>query len=255
MKKEYTAGLIVYRNTEQGIRFLLLYHGGRYWNFPKGHIEEKKNVEAFWGAPEISDASRADIVESESYDGRETSREAAIRETFEEAGIRPDQMDIKKGFRAVQRFKFKKGHEQVTKIVVFYLAETKSSAIKISSEHEGYGWFLYKDARYILGMHKDMQRLLKRSYDVIRGIEGISEDLEEKMVPQRETMRREPVRHEPTRPHLSRSQMPRLNSPRPPVNHNRYNRYDSRNNPRNRPQDNTPRTNDHFGGVRPKRMY
>ena len=48
-KKEFSAGLIVYRNTEQGPRFLLLYHGGRYWNFPKGHIENRSNVTTSFG--------------------------------------------------------------------------------------------------------------------------------------------------------------------------------------------------------------
>ncbi len=172
MKKEYTAGLIVFRKTEQGPRFLLLYHGGRYWNFPKGHIEQIKDAESIWNAPDTSDATSAEITETETTERRETSREAAIRETFEESGIRNEDIDIAPGFRAVQRFTFKKGHDQILKVVVFYLAETKKPDVKISSEHEGYGWFLYRDARYILGLHKDMQALLKRAYDEVRKNDG-----------------------------------------------------------------------------------
>ena len=40
METEVCAGVIIYRRTRSGIKFLLLYHGGRYWNFPKGHATE-----------------------------------------------------------------------------------------------------------------------------------------------------------------------------------------------------------------------
>lgn len=165
MKKEFSAGLIVYRNTPQGPRFLLLYHGGRYWNFPKGHIEYKK------ANAEVTTSFGGEDKESEGDDIlniRETSKEAAIRETFEEAGIPENKMDIKKGFRAVEKFRFTKNRELIFKVVIFYLCETTESAIKISSEHDGFGWFLYKDARYILSPYKDSQKLLKSAYDFIK---------------------------------------------------------------------------------------
>ena len=54
-QKEITAGLIVFRKTFEGPKYLLLYHRGSYWNFPKGHVEKE-----------------------------EGSLEAAIRETTEE---------------------------------------------------------------------------------------------------------------------------------------------------------------------------
>ncbi len=156
MKKEFSAGIIVYRDTPQGPRFLLLYHGGRYWNFPKGHIEyNDKNVESPLG-------------ESEIISIRETSKEAAIRETGEETGIMPERISIKKGFRAVEKFRFQRNKEQVFKVVIFYLAETDQGEVKISSEHDGFGWFLYKDARYILAPYKDSQKLLRNAYEFIR---------------------------------------------------------------------------------------
>lgn len=102
MKKEFSAGLIVYRETPQGPRFLLLYHGGRYWNFPKGHIEYKKAEK-----PVITTSFESDEPsQSEEWSVRETSKEAALRETFEETGINPAKLDVKKGFRAVERFNF-----------------------------------------------------------------------------------------------------------------------------------------------------
>ena len=45
--KEISAGIIIYRKTLEGVKFLLLYHGGGYWNFPKGKIEaEEKSFQA-----------------------------------------------------------------------------------------------------------------------------------------------------------------------------------------------------------------
>lgn len=158
MKKEFSAGLIVFRRTPQGPRFLLLYHGGRYWNFPKGHIENVKNVETTIEGKEVTEIA----------DTRETSMAAAIRETFEETGISPEKLSIKEGFRAVEKFRFFKEKEQIFKVVIFYLAETTEANVKISSEHDGFGWFLYKDARYILAPYKDSQKLLKKVYDSIR---------------------------------------------------------------------------------------
>ena len=167
VKKEFSAGLVIYRQTDQGPRFLLLYHGGRYWNFPKGHIEEKL-PETVLGAPEITELS-GDVAEGAIQAIRETSKEAAIRETFEEAGIDPKKISIKPGFRSVQRFKFRRDNQDIFKTVIFYLAETDQPEIKISDEHEGFAWFLYKDAKYILAMYKDSQKLLRSAYDYVRG--------------------------------------------------------------------------------------
>ena len=156
IKKEFSAGLIVYRNTLQGPRFLLLYHGGRYWNFPKGHIEDYKNIVT---------SLHGDITE---INTRETSIEAAIRETQEETGISPDKLFIKKDFKALERLQFRRNQEQIFKIVIFYLAETTETEIRISSEHKGFGWFQYKDAKHILSVCKNSQRLLQKAYDYIR---------------------------------------------------------------------------------------
>ncbi|MDD4930758.1 MAG: NUDIX domain-containing protein [Candidatus Colwellbacteria bacterium] len=162
MKKEFSAGLIIVRRTPQGPRFLLLYHGGRYWNFPKGHIEyNMRNVETSFGQDK-------ETSETETESVRETSKEAAIRETFEETGISPEKLTIRKGFRAVEKFRFFKNREQIFKVVIFYLAETDEGDVKISSEHEGFGWFLYKDARYILAPYKDSQKLLRNAYEAIK---------------------------------------------------------------------------------------
>jgi bis(5'-nucleosidyl)-tetraphosphatase len=138
-KREITAGLIVFRKTPEGPKFLLLYHRGSYWNFPKGHVEQE-----------------------------EKSFDAAIRETYEETGIRKSDLRIIPDFKAHERFYFRRGKETVFKIVIIYLAETHEERVKISEEHQGYGWFLLTDAKKILSKHKDNQKILDRAYQFVR---------------------------------------------------------------------------------------
>lgn len=134
-KKEITAGMIVVRRTNEGLKFLLLYHRGQYWNFPKGHVERE-----------------------------ELSLDAAMRETCEETGLKKSDLRVIPGFKEYERFYFKKGKEKVFKVVIVYLALTRESRVRISYEHQGYGWFLYPEARQILGRYKENQKVLERAY-------------------------------------------------------------------------------------------
>ncbi|OGZ53563.1 MAG: hypothetical protein A3B25_00465 [Candidatus Ryanbacteria bacterium RIFCSPLOWO2_01_FULL_48_26] len=139
MKKEISAGIIVFRRTQEGPKFLLLYHGHNYWNFAKGKIEKE-----------------------------EDSLAAALREVREETGLANQDIRLIKDFKAHERFYFKRQGQQVFKIVIFYLAETRTVDIKVSSEHEGYGWFLIRDAKNILGKYKDSQRVFRQAYEFLR---------------------------------------------------------------------------------------
>ncbi|MBI4994923.1 NUDIX domain-containing protein, partial [Candidatus Peregrinibacteria bacterium] len=69
MVKEISAGIIIYRKTSEGIKFLLLYHGGRYWNFPKGKLDQG-----------------------------EKSFRAALREVKEETGLSSNELRLKEWF-------------------------------------------------------------------------------------------------------------------------------------------------------------
>ena len=115
MPKEISAGIIIYHKTREGIKFLLLYHGGSYWNFPKGKIEKE-----------------------------EKSFQAALREIREETGLGQGDLKFKSNFKVYEKFTFWRRivnkNVKVFKIVIFYLAETKNPIIKISKEHNGYGW-------------------------------------------------------------------------------------------------------------------
>jgi len=148
-RHEISAGIVVYRRTREGPRFLLLYHGGRYWNFPKGHLE---------------------LVKAEGEDSpevRESSFKAAVRETCEETGLQQKDLIFRRGFRAYERYAFFKGKTRIIKTVIFYLAETKERQIKISEEHEGFGWFRYRDARQILSSYRENGSVLRRAYNII----------------------------------------------------------------------------------------
>ena len=140
LTREISAGFIIYRRTKEGPKFLLLYHGGRYWNFAKGKIEAE-----------------------------EKSMAAAIRETTEETGLKPEDLRVKNSFKAYEKYFFFKNKNRIFKIVIFYLAEARKRDIKISEEHEGFGWFLYRDAKRMLKNYKDSESVLKKAHDFIRG--------------------------------------------------------------------------------------
>jgi len=137
MSREISAGIIIYRKTKEGPKFLLLYHGGRYWNFPKGKLDKG-----------------------------EKSFKAALREVKEETGLGGDDLRFKKWFKVYDKYIFTSRGHKIFKIVVYYLAESVKSEVKISKEHGGYGWFLYREALRML-IYKNLKNNLKLAYDAI----------------------------------------------------------------------------------------
>jgi bis(5'-nucleosidyl)-tetraphosphatase len=135
--KEISAGIVIYRDTREGVKFLLLYHGGGYWNFPKGKLEEG-----------------------------ERSFKAALREVKEETGINYKDLRFRDYFKVSDRYTFTSRGRKVHKTVDFYLAESTTSRIRMSPEHDGYGWFMYRDALKLL-KYKNLQGIVKRAYDTI----------------------------------------------------------------------------------------
>lgn len=137
--REISAGFVVFRRTPEGPKFLILYHGHRYWNFPKGKIESE-----------------------------ERSLDAAFRETREETGLSERDVRAVSPFKAHERFTFRRGGERIFKIVIFYLGETRKRDIRLSEEHQGYGWFSYREGVMMLGRYRDSLRVLKQAYDFLR---------------------------------------------------------------------------------------
>ena len=138
-KREITAGIIVFRRTPEGPKFLLLYHRGSYWNFPRGHVERE-----------------------------EKSLDAAIRETNEETGLKKTDLRVIPNFKTYERFYFRRGKEVIFKIVIIFLAETRRNDVRISYEHQGYAWFTFGEAKKILGRYKENQKILEYANNFIR---------------------------------------------------------------------------------------
>lgn len=140
-KKQVVAGFVVYRRTNDGIKFLLLYRRGNYWNFPKGHFMPG-----------------------------ERTIDAALRELEEETGIRKSELRIVPNFRAYERFYFRIGNQGIYDTVILFLAETHRAEVKIvPREHSGYGWFLYRDAVNVIGKkYADTRKVLKQASDFLR---------------------------------------------------------------------------------------
>lgn len=145
MQREISAGLVVFRRTKEGPVFLILYNGGDYWNFPKGKIENE-----------------------------ERSFEAAVRETGEETGLKIEDLRPLRNFRTEERFVFRRNSRTISKLIIFYVAESKKAVIRLAEKthgerHQGYGWFSYREATRILGKYRESQRVLKEAYDFICG--------------------------------------------------------------------------------------
>ena len=139
MRKVISAGIIIFRKTRDGVKFLLLYRNHGYWNFPKGKLEAS-----------------------------ERSWQAAFREVQEETGLKPSELRIIENFKAYERFTFGREKNQVFKIVILYLAETKQPIVTVSHEHEGYAWFTFADARKVLAKYPENVRILTTAYDFLR---------------------------------------------------------------------------------------
>jgi len=145
MPREKSAGAIVFRKEGNKIYYLLLHYKAGHWEFPKGHIEKNESEE--------------DTVK---------------REIEEETGI--DDIEIIKGFKEYVKYFFRKSYNLknearkkaplVFKIVVFYLAKTKTKKVKISFEHQGYKWLPYKQAFEQLTF-KNAREILKKANDFL----------------------------------------------------------------------------------------
>lgn len=154
MKPIVSAGAVIYRRELNGvIKFLLMYHGRNYWNFPKGRLESGEGAIA-----------------------------AFLREVEEETGLKRNDLEILSGFQATDRYFLTEpapvglpGHgngranqrRSVLKIVIYYLVRTRKREVVVSHEHEGFAWFDYREALHI-AKYKNTQAILKRAHEFIQ---------------------------------------------------------------------------------------
>ena len=133
MKKEQSAGIVVYyRDPENGkFLYLLLHYIGGHWDLPKGKLEEGETLE-----------------------------QAAMREVREETGltVKP----ISNFSDSISYYFRNQDREMVDKSVTFFVGEVDNKPdVMISHEHQGYEWLevgpalkrlTYNNARNLLSM-------------------------------------------------------------------------------------------------------
>ena len=125
---EKSCGAIIFYKTKQNTKILLVKNSnGRYWSFPKGHIEEGEN-----------------------------EQQTAIREIKEETGLDVTLID---GFREVSVYcPFGK----IRKRVVFFLARAFTDNVKIQEEEiESYIWVDLQQARKLCTYDNDLRIIEK----------------------------------------------------------------------------------------------
>ena len=131
VRREYSAGFILFRDLPQGRVYLLLDYGN-HWDYPKGHLE-----------------------------AGETAWVAAVRELREETGIR--QVDRVAGYEQKMEYQFVSGVKgRIHKQVTYFLGRTKTSQVNLSDEHCGYAWLPFEQAMAQL-TYKNAQVLLARA--------------------------------------------------------------------------------------------
>ena len=113
--EERSAGAVVFRESGARRMYLLLQNAGR-WDFAKGGMEKG-----------------------------ESELETVVREVREETGLQT--IRIVPGFRKVIEYFYRRDGKNIHKQVVYLLAATDQDKVKISFEHQGFGWFPYEEAR------------------------------------------------------------------------------------------------------------
>lgn len=114
--EERSAGAVVFKGGNGEPRsYLLLQNAGR-WDFPKGNMEKG-----------------------------ESELQTVLREVTEETGL--TDLSIVDGFRRVVEYFYRRDGKNVHKKVTYMLAQTGNERVRISFEHQGYGWFAFEEAK------------------------------------------------------------------------------------------------------------
>ena len=122
------AGIVLFHVRDGERRYLLVRSAltrRPIWEFPKGGVE-----------------------------AGETDPEAAERELREEAGLEVGDYEVLDGFREEERYVFTQGKGEgrtlIVKRVVYFVAESRTEAVRISHEAEDYRWVTFAEGLRLL---------------------------------------------------------------------------------------------------------
>jgi bis(5'-nucleosidyl)-tetraphosphatase len=115
-KQIFSAGVIVYRLTPDGLKYLLIRHPGGHWDLPKGKLESN-----------------------------ETDLQAALRELNEETGISVVKLDEDFYEKVIYKYGDYRGG-MIQKQVAFFLGSTAQEKITLSHEHDDSAWLPFHEA-------------------------------------------------------------------------------------------------------------
>jgi bis(5'-nucleosidyl)-tetraphosphatase len=141
MKREFSAGVIVYHK-DAGVRKYLLLQYARgahnFWDLPKGHIE-----------------------------GAETKEQTALRELQEEAGL---VVKLDPGFEESLSYHFTdyKTKDTIHKTVYFFTGYSPEVEVTLSHEHVGYSWLPFDEALATL-TYDSARQLMTKADEFLNG--------------------------------------------------------------------------------------
>ncbi|MCX6821084.1 MAG: NUDIX domain-containing protein [Candidatus Aenigmarchaeota archaeon] len=140
---EKSVGAVIFRHVRLGrketvVYLLLHYHlHSDYWEFSRGGMEPGEN-----------------------------ERQTAVREIREETGLKEEDLRFADGFRTAIHYFYMLDGTRRSKDAVYFLAESKTDAVKLSSEHAGFTWAEYDDAVKKV-TYENARRVLKETHDFL----------------------------------------------------------------------------------------
>lgn len=135
MFDESSAGILLFCESLGKKLFLLLHYPSGHWDFIKGRIEKN-----------------------------EQPRHAALREAREETGI--TDIEFVDGFEERIQYSYQFDRRVIRKEVIFFLAKTKTTAVKLSDEHLNYTWLEFDDA-FEKTTYQNAKELLRKSKNLV----------------------------------------------------------------------------------------
>lgn len=132
---ERSAGILLFCEESGKKLFLLLHYPSGHWDFIKGRIEKN-----------------------------EQPKEAAIREAREETGI--TDIEFIDGFEQRIQYSYQFGGKTKRKEVIFFLAKTNATTVKLSDEHINYAWLEFDEA-FKKTTYQNAKELLKKSKSLV----------------------------------------------------------------------------------------